>query len=287
MVSATGLSAGACPPARNIIVFNPAQASQAAAAFSALLAALLFAVLGQLAAGTVEPSKVDVNKDRYPGSLALGLVLLVSLLSTTYLFVLLAGIADPMAANLNAHCAQVQLLRTSAFLFIIAGSALAIAAAVTLLFLGLVLAETKHTRAVIGTAYQTLVGGIMIASVLLAFGYDDIISAFEVNSFWLLVAVLCLAVPVALSLISLQWLQKAAKVIPAALRRLPDKYPVPLAITWLVALPVVVFRTFMRHRFDYIGDGDIVGLVTCGWALWAGGSSAACIIFWRTRIAPQ
>ena len=64
--------------------FDPVQASQAAAAFAALLAALVLAALGQIATSR----RPDGAGHEYALSLPLGLMVLLSLLSTTYMFVL-------------------------------------------------------------------------------------------------------------------------------------------------------------------------------------------------------
>jgi hypothetical protein len=250
------------------IIFDPGTASPSAAAFSALLAALLFAVLGQLATSRG-------RRGEYPRSLKLGLVLLVSLLATTYMFVLLSGL------RVTSKAEQTSLLRGSAFLFILCGSALAVAAAVTFLFLGFVLSEARRdpNDQVRDVAYQALLGGVAIDMVFLGFGYGDIASAFSAPPWSVPLGVGLLVAPVMVVLIIPKL---AAWVVGCGLGRWVRRRLVLVAIGWLVALPVLVFRIFLRYEFPSTGDGWIAGALTATCALWAGLSFAACL-----RAAPR
>ncbi len=295
------------------MIFDPAQASEAAASFAALLAAVLLAVIGTLAA-----RERDVgNRHPHAPSLALGLVLLVLLLATTYMFVLLSGLTSIPAAPSalpgsqeainSAVSSTASELRTAAFLFIIAGSALAVAAAGTFLFLGLVLTESDSVAnpqqvasLIARTAHSAVVSGIVIVAIFLIFGYDDIIEAFAGEGAFEgdLSRFLASAVPVAVLAAAVvsalvkqpkptaraERMARAAEAARAGTGSRISKVPYERAVWWgmgvVVALPVVAFLVASNHPFSgELPSGSLVGPVvfTTACALWAGCAIATCV----------
>ncbi len=294
------------------MIFDPAQASGAAASFAALLAAVLLAVIGTLAA-----RRDAGNRHPHAPSLALGLVLLVLLLATTYMFVLLSGLTSiPTAPSAlpgsqeainSAVSSAASELRTAAFLFIIAGSALAVAAAGTFLFLGLVITESDSVAnpqqvasLVARTAHSAVVSGIVIVAIFLSFGYDDIIEAFagvgafegDLSRFLAsAVPVAVLAAAVVLALVKqpepterAARLARAAAAASAGTGSRISRVPYERAVSWgmgvVVALPVVAFLVASNHPFSgELPSGSLVGPVvfTTVCALWAGCAIAACV----------
>lgn len=173
------------------MVFNPIVASGAAASFAALLSAILLAVLGNLALSSV---------DIYQKSLKVGAVALVMLLATTYMFVLTSGLVASQSLTstsgtpLSAAEFTLGLGRGGAFLFAIAGSALAASALMTFLFLGLVVCENTHTALVRPVFHQTLMAAAGVVVMFLGFGYDDIAAAFTRSHLsWSLTALVVMA----------------------------------------------------------------------------------------------
>jgi hypothetical protein len=283
------------------MIFDPARASSAAASFAAILAAILLAVLGTLA---LSRDQSQGGRHKHAASLGLGFALLVALLATTYMFVLLSGLtpqpSDPAAAvgatpeqlvTAGAESA-LSLLRGAAFLFIVSGSALAVSAAGTLLFLGLALAESGSPASSVirQAAHKALIGGIVVDGVLLAFGYDDIANAFLVNESrwaWTSISVVTLALPILLAVVlsrqQPQWMRAAASRLNGIRK---DRLMLP-GLFWLVALPVLCFLFASNNDFsgrqDYGGHvGPLVFSALC--ALWSGLSFAGCICLSRIKI---
>ncbi len=238
-------------------VFNTSAASGTAASFAALLAAVLLAVLGNLALHSQSSPVAGGSltaQHRYTKSLTLGFVLLVLLLATSYMFVLLSGLQIlPLASSEQALGAgdemilQTTLIRTSALLFIVSGSALAVGAAASMLILGLVLSESHGADLVAGSGVSTalnsahsfLVGGVWVVAVFLLFGYDDIAQAFEGDLSrrwtWTIPAALLLALP------SLAHRVTVFRRVSRNEWRANPRRLVLLALTWLVLLPVTAF----------------------------------------------
>lgn len=277
------------------MIFDPAMASTAGAAFAALLAAIVLAVLGQLAMGG-EP---DSKEHTHAKSLSLGLPVLALLLATTYMFVLVSGLAaaTPHGTLAKTHPALARtdaataLLRGSAFLFIVCGSALAVSAAGVILVIGLVVSESRtRSKYVRGALHGTLAGGVVADGIFLVSGYYDIASAFGWHPLiWTLAASAALGVPVFWSIFRdpWDWLHRNKKEISEWVR---DNWNQTFAVGFagLVILPVVFFRVWFRHGFSGSTPyGNAIGslLFTVGCALWAGVSLAACIWTSKSKIA--
>lgn len=280
------------------MIFDPARASSAAAAFAALLAAILLAVLGTLA---LSRDQSRGGRHKHAASLGLGFALLVALLATTYMFVLLSGLAldpsDPAAAigqspeQLAAVQAEagLSLLRGAAFLFIISGSALAVSAAGTLLFLGLALAESGSVArsSIRKTAHQALIGGIIVDATFLAFGYDDIAEAFLVDEprwVWATTCAAALTVPIVFAVAASQrgrWTQYSAE----RLSRIRKERLMLLGLAWLGVAPVIGFLVASNNQFSGSPEYEnsaVPLLLSALCALWSGLSFAGCI--WLSRI---
>lgn len=275
--------------------FNPATASTAGAAFAALLAVILFAVLGNLAITgdrDQNESKPDRSPYKYAKSLGLGLPILALLLSTTYMFVLVSGlVAEPVQrSSLAAFQADV-LLRGSAFEFIICGSALAVSAAGVILIVGLVVAESgTRSDFVRDAVHRTLAWGIVADAIFLTYGYHDIASAFGWHPLiWTLAGSLALGIPIILSIVQPHWPWLHRKVIK---RNIPKKLRLHwhgaffVGFTGLVIVPVVFFRLWFNHKFYGGLYKDAIGplLFTVGCALWAGISLAAFIWISKDKV---
>ena len=180
--------------------FDPGIASGSAAAFAGILAAIVLAVIGQLA--TTDRTNAPGGGSRghkYQFSLIVGFPLLVQLLACAYMFVLLSGRAthvpdskyscDVLAdATIRAACLTDQLaavaqatssVRGAAFDFAICGSVLAVAAAAALVFLRLVVQETGGASSVAARmATILIVAGVFVDVLFLVYGYGDIHQAF-------------------------------------------------------------------------------------------------------------
>lgn len=282
------------------MIFDPARASQAAAAFAALLAAILLAVLGTLALSHVRSQD---RRHKHEGSLTVGLTLLVSLLATTYMFVLLSGLtaqpsdprtltgATPEVLAATQAEAALSLLRGAAFLFIVSGSALAVSAAGTVLFLGIALAESgSPARSVIRrTVHQALIGGIVLDAIFLGFGYDDIANAFLGGGsrwLWTSISAALLAAPLLLA-VTVGRRARWVRAVASRLGRVDNVRLVLPGLVWLGALPVLAFLLGSNHQFAGHQDyGNPVGplLLSAACALWAGLTFAAFILLSRTKI---
>lgn len=268
------------------MIFDPATASTSGASFAALLAAILLAVLGQLALGDS-----GSNNHKHSVSLGLGLPVLALLLVTTYMFVLLSGlIPAPPHGACTKICEATALLRRSAFLFILCGSALAVSAVAVALIVGLVVSESgiksKHVR---GSVHGTIVGGVVADGIFLIYGYRDIASAFSWHPLtWTLVAGAILAVPVFWTMLRFPrcWLERRI----SALTRKYWHRVFAVGFTGLVILPVAFFRIWFSHGFaGSVIYGNAIGpfFYTVGCALWAGIALAACIWISQWQIAVE
>ncbi len=188
------------------------------------------------------------------------------------------------------HYEATALLRGSAFLFIICGSALAVSAAGVLLVIGLVTSESgTNSTLVRGAFHGTLVGAIFADAVFLVFGYNDIAAAFGWHPvLWTLVAAVALAIPVFLAVLCEPQACLTKKLYDQVCKRV--KGMVGAAFAELVIMPVVFFRIWFRHGFDGRRSyGSALGplLFTCGCAFWAGVAFAAFIWISRTKVDSQ
>lgn len=264
------------------VIFDPATASVSGAAFAALLAAIALSVLGQLAlSGDSKP-----DRHKFEKSLSVGLLVLALLLSTTYMFVLMSGLtAEPPHGAFTKAYEATALLRGSAFLFIICGSALAVSAAAVILVVGLVVSESGTTSERVRDAVNgTLAGGVIADGIFLGYGYNDIASAFGWHPFaWTSAATVALAVPIVWSILRLP---------PNLLGKMHfarDHWSKAFfaSFIWLVIMPIVFFRIWFRHGFaGSTPYGSAIGplLFTVACALWAGVSLAGCILISQSSI---
>lgn len=151
-------------------IWNPIQSASAATTFSAFLSGIVLSAMVQIGISQAKPG------GNRPASLRFSAVSLVTLLASTYMFVLLAGMASTPAEDPRNQIVAPK----AALLFSISGSVLAIGAVSTLALMLLVFRESKvddkkvHGEVVIGAVETTLILGAATAGVFLIFGYDDI-----------------------------------------------------------------------------------------------------------------
>jgi hypothetical protein len=152
--------------------FNPGTAAGSAATFAGILAAIVLAVLGQLAVTKRE----NASGHKYQISLLVGFPLLVQLLACAYTFVLLSG-QQPAPGQTADE--QLGVIRGAAFGFAICGSMLAVSAAGSLVFLRLVLQEAGRAGSMAATgARAAVIAGVYLDIIFLVYGYSDIHRAF-------------------------------------------------------------------------------------------------------------
>jgi hypothetical protein len=259
--------------------FNPVQASSAAAAFAALLAALVLAVIGQVATSR----RTDGRNHEYPISLSVGLLVLISLLATTYMFVLVSGAPPPSEAFASSGKEGYDTaIRVASTLFAVCGSALAVGAVATVLFIFAVILEAARRVAMPTTAvaFVALLFGAVIAGIFLVFGYDDIrdatAGADSPGWWWWLHVGATLGPPVLTILFP--WLKR--KVTKSGQRSGKTRsWPneswtvagTAAAILWFVLMPVIAFL-LLSNSHNASGS-----LATATSAVWSGLSLAGLL----------
>lgn len=264
------------------MIFDPAVASGSAAAFAGILAAIVLAVIGQLATtGRDAVPGATPTGHKFQYSLIVGFPLLVQLLASAYMFVLLSG-----RLTVTASGVQFGALRGAAFDFAICGSVLAVAATGSLVFLRLVLLEAGRSTGVAATAASVVITvGIYVDVLFLVYGYGAIHAAFFGVPFppglWLTNAFV-LVVPIVIGSV-----RKPPKLATTELSTTTQLRKTRLLTTAAVALgtlvPVWAFLIANNLNFDahvpYVGSTVIWVSYLAG--AWAGGMFGFLVWFGR------
>jgi hypothetical protein len=278
------------------MIFSVSQAAEAAAAFSALLAAIVLAALGQIAVKSPGPGGF-----LYRGSVLSGFVLMVVLLVDAYMFVLLAGgSASDRAAEEGVPS---DIVRNEALRFAFSGSLLAVAAGITFLFICIVVTET------LGGAPLTSRYGFMIvcfgtaASMLfLVFGYDDIRDVFygpedPNGAGWWWHHGLALMLPLLLACVPgpkqppiPPW-PVGKRVISLPNRQFLEskrgRFAIGGALSWLIGIPLAAYLWTSNLQIDPSSPYENLNMqwVTIPSSVWAGVCFAAILRYsWASRV---
>lgn len=262
-------------------MFDAAVASNSAAAFSGILAALVLAVIGQVATSSNGgETTAGTSRLGYWFSLTAGITLLVQLFATSYMFVLLSG----RPANSNDPATYKPSLQLTAFLFTFSGSMLAVSAAGAIIFLQLVIRESSlQGRRLFSVLAPPIQIALVVDMTFLLFGYSDINAAFYKTQLgwqlWLAYGI-CISLPSALVFL------KAGPEMPdvrmeqtGSTRRWAS-----WAIIYSTLLPILVF--LISERVTFSGDvyqGQMVHVAIGLAALWSGLSFAVLIQLSRIR----